>query len=241
MKDYQDAHGHAMYDYLKGKRFSEIVERDDGYFEVSNGPGVYFSSYKTWPVHQKKALRYVKARVLDIGCGAGRHSLYLQKKGFEVLGTDLSPLAIKVCKSRGLKKAKVLPITRLSYKIGRFDTIIMLGNNFGLFGSFKQAKRLLRRFKRITNEKALIIAEVLDPYQTKDPNHLEYQKLNRKRGRMSGQVRIRVRHRKYVTPWFDYLFVSKKELQEILNGTGWAIKHFVDSKGPVYIVIIEKE
>ncbi|MDH5683859.1 MAG: hypothetical protein OEZ20_05290 [candidate division WOR-3 bacterium] len=59
--------------------------------------------------------------------------------------------------------------------------------------------------------------------------------------RMPGQVRIRVRHRKYVTPWFDYLFVSKKELQEILNGTGWAIKHYVDSKGPIYIVIIEKE
>jgi 2-polyprenyl-3-methyl-5-hydroxy-6-metoxy-1,4-benzoquinol methylase len=38
-------------------------------------------------------MQFVKGRVLDVGCGAGRHSLYLQEKGFDVLGTDISPLA----------------------------------------------------------------------------------------------------------------------------------------------------
>ena len=241
MKDYQDAHGQAMYDYFKGKQFSEIVERDDGNIDASDGPEAYFLSFKNWRSSQKKAMKYVKGKVLDIGCGAGKHSIYLQQKGFDVLGIDNSPFAIKVCKLRGLKKAKVLSITQLSPKLGKFDTILMLGNNFGLFANFKRARWLLKRFKSFTNHHAIIIAETLDPYQTKDPAHLAYQKLNRKRGRMSGQVRIRVRYRNYITPWFDYLLVSKSELQKILSGTGWKVKRFIEDQGPIYIAIIEKE
>jgi len=83
-------------------------------------------------------MEFVKGRVLDIGCGAGRHSLYLQKKGFDVLGIDSSPLAIKVCKLRGLEKAKVMAIEDINFKPDSFDRIIMMGNNFGLFGSFNR-------------------------------------------------------------------------------------------------------
>lgn len=241
MKDYQDAHGQAMYDYLQGKRFSEIIERDDGNIDASDGPDAYFLPYKDWRTTQKKAMQYVKGKVLDIGCGAGKHSIYLQQKGFDVLGIDNSPLAIKVCKLRGLKKAKIKPITQLSPKLGKFDTILMLGNNFGLFANFNRTKWLLKRFKGFTSNRAIIIAETLDPYQTKDPTHLAYHKLNRKRDRMPGQARIRVRYRKFVTPWFDYLLVSRPEMQQILSGSGWRVKRFINDKGPIYIAIIEKE
>lgn len=57
---------------------------------------------------------------------------------------------------------------------------------------------------------------------------------------MAGQVRIRVRYMKYATPWFDYLFVSRAEMREILNDTGWKVRHFISSKGPMYISVIEK-
>ena len=82
----------------------------------------------------------------DIGAGAGRVSLYLQKKGFDVTAIDKSPLAIKVCKKRGVKKAKVLPIEKIdTFKSNTFDTVIMFGGNFGLFGSYKKAKILLKK------------------------------------------------------------------------------------------------
>ncbi|OLD35277.1 MAG: hypothetical protein AUI50_02790 [Crenarchaeota archaeon 13_1_40CM_2_52_14] len=57
---------------------------------------------------------------------------------------------------------------------------------------------------------------------------------------MAGELRIRVRYKKYATPWFDYLIVSKKEMKQMLVGTGWKVKRFVSSKGPVYVGIIEK-
>jgi len=241
LKDCQDAHGHEIYDYLNGKGGYEIIERDDGYIDSSGGAKDYFAEYKDWPPHQKKAIRYARGRVLDIGCGAGRCLLYIQQKGLDVMGIDISQLAVKVCKKRGIQNVRVLSITQVSSKLGIFDTIIMFGNNFGLFANRDRARWLLKRFHKVTSEKARIIAESGDPYQTNVPEHLQYHKLNRKRGRMSGQVRIRVRYKKYVTPWFDYLLVSKNEMADILNGTGWRIERIYASTWALYAVVIGKE
>jgi SAM-dependent methyltransferase len=240
LRDYEDAYGHQVYDFLKGKDASEIVERDDSFFDVSAGAEYYFAKYGKWHSREKRAMRFVKGRVLDIGCGAGRVSLHLQRKGFDVLGVDISPLAVRVCKIRGLRKAKVIPITRLSSRFGMFDTLIMFGNNFGLFGNPERARWLLKRFRNMTTEHARIIAESIDPYKTNDPAHHSYQAFNKRRGRMPGQIRIRVRYRKYVTPWFDYLLVSRREMEHILRGTGWEVRKTLDSKSGAYIAIIEK-
>ena len=104
----EDAYGQEMWAYYKGKEVFEIVERDDGYIQASATTKVYFSEYEDWRSSEKKAMEFVKGKVLDIGCGAGRHSLHLQKKGFEVLGIDVSPLAIKICKLQGVKQAEIM-------------------------------------------------------------------------------------------------------------------------------------
>ena len=240
MKPEEDAYGQQVWAYYNSKESFEIIERDDGYIDAM-GPKGYFSEYKDWSLSEQEAMEFVTGRVLDIGCGAGRHSLYLQEKGFDVLGIDISPLAIKVCKLRGLKKAEVMSIEEVNFKPNSFDTILMMGNNFGLFGSFKKARRLLKRFHKMTSQNALIVAATRDPYKTENPAHLEYHKFNKKRGRMCGQVRIRVRFQKYATKWFDYLMVSKEEMREILKATGWKVKKFIDSGDPNYTAILEKE
>jgi SAM-dependent methyltransferase len=239
----QDAQGLMIYDYYKSKGDGiEMIERDDGYVDGFAGGSEYLSQYEDWPARQKKAIRFAKGRVLDIGCGGGRHSLYLQKKGHEVVGVDISPLAIRVSKLRGLTDARLTPITQLGPRLGKFDTILMLGNNFGLFANPVQARLLLRRFLRMTNPGAMIIAETLDIYKRPIlPPHRRYHELNRKRGRMTGQVKIRVRYQDRATPWFDYLLVSPREMREIVDRTGWRVRHLISSKGPPYIGIIEKE
>jgi SAM-dependent methyltransferase len=237
----KDAYGQEIWAQFTGRESFEIVERDDGYFGASGGVKIYFSKYEEWQEHEKKAINFAKGKILDIGCGAGRHSLYLQENGFDVLGIDKSPLAIKTCNKRGLKKTRVLSIDEIEkLKPESFDTIIMFGNNFGLFGSFNKAKILLKKLSNITSQNAIIIAETRDPYKTDNPVHLEYHEFNRNRGRMSGQLRIRIRFEKYVGEWFNYLMVSQKEMKEILEGTGWKIKEFIESKNSGYIAIIEK-
>jgi SAM-dependent methyltransferase len=229
-----------MYDFYQGRDGHEIVERDDGLLALSGGPATYLTPYDEWPQHQKDAIALAKGKVLDIGCGAGRVGLHLQSRGLDVTGIDVSPLAIKVCKLRGLRKTHVLSITQAMGRLGTFDTIVMYGNNFGLLGGFGRARWLLRRFRRMTSSEALIIAESHDPYATTAPHHLAYHRLNRRLGRMGGQLRIRVRYLTYATPWFDYLLASKDEMKTILKGTGWAAGRFIDSESGTYIGVIEK-
>jgi len=86
----------------------------------------------------------------------------------------------------------------------------------------------------------VIIASGLDPYQTTEPLHLAYHARNRERRRMPGQIRMRVRHKTYRTPWFDYLFVSVDELRGLLDSSGWQLSSVATAPGPSYLAIIEK-
>lgn len=246
MKLIEDAHGQVMLKYSKGMPSLEVVEREDGYVNVDEGAHLYFLDYKDWKNREKKAIKYAKGRCLDLGCGAGRVMLYLQKKGMYALGIDSSPIAIKICKERGAKHAKVMDITEIGkFRGGEFDTVIMFGNNFGLFGSKLRAKTLLKKLHAITSRNAVIMAETREPYVTNNPVHFKYHDFNRKRGRMPGQLKMRVRFMQYSTPWYDYLIVSKSEMKDILNGTGWKVKRFIDASGfkqnGEYIAIITKE
>ena len=242
LREEEDAHGRLMYDFLKGQEAYEVVERNDGYVEAVPASG-YFSNYQKWSPRHKTAMKSVKGRVLDIGCGAGRHSLYLQRKGFDVLGIDISPFAIKTSKLRGLRNAKVMSLAQVGPQLGVFDTLLMMGLNFGLFGTPWKARQFLRKFHGITSNSAMIIAETRDPNKTKDPAHLAYHARNRERGKVAGELRIRVRYKTLLTPWFKFLIVSKQELKEILDGTGWRLRRVLNGSSPsgIYLAIIERE
>ena len=239
LKSGEDAFGQAFLATHKGAEVEGIVERDDGFIDSQSTKG-YFASYEAWSPIEQKAMEFVRGRVLDIGCGAGRHSLYLQSKGFNVLGIDNSPLAIKVCKLRGVKKAKVMPLEGVNFKPNTFETILMMGNNFGLVGNPKKAKRLLKKFHRMTSKDAVIIASTNDPYKTDNPVHLQYHRMNKRKGRMGGQVRIRVRYLQYKSRWLDLLMVSKEEMKQILSDTGWKVQEFLDTGTSYYTAIIKK-
>lgn len=226
--------------FLQGKASTEVVERDDGLIEPDNGPAGYFKPHRSWPAMEKRAMRYVRGRVLDVGAGAGRVALHAQERGHDVLAIDNSPLAVKVCLLRGVKDARVVPFTQVSPALGVFDTIVMLGNNFGLFGSFERARWMLRRLKRLTSADARIVTQTVDPYLTELPEHHAYHRRNRRRGRMAGQLKIRVRYLGYATPWFDYLFVSQAEMRKIVAGTGWRVTRVLEEL-PRYVAVIEKD
>ena len=77
----------------------------------------------------------------------------------------------------------------------------------------------------------------LDPYATNDELHLRYHEANRRRGRMPGQVTIRVRYRDTATTWFDLLWCSLDELAEIVDAAGWRIVDVFP--GTLYAVVLQ--
>ena len=243
MKPEQDAFGKGVYDHFRGEPVIEIIERDDGHLGISGGAAAYFRPVDEWTDNQTAVLSLIQGRVLDVGCGPGRVCLYLQDKGYEVTGIDNSPLAIKTAQLRGVKDARLLSITQASRKtLGVFNTIVMFGNNFGLFGNPKRAKWLLRRFYGMTSENGRILAESRNIYKTDDPDHLAFHERNRKLGRLPGQLRLRVRYKTMIGAWFEYLMVSPEEMAEIVAGTGWYIAQIVPRENGVdYTAVLEKE
>jgi len=238
-----DGYGEMLLAALEeGGEILEIVERDGGFITASRfGPQVYFAEYRKWRSIERRALRFARGRVLDVGAGAGRVALHLQEKGHEVVAIDASPGAVEVSRRRGVRDARLMRIEDADESLGTFDTVVMYGNNLGLLSSQTKAPRILRRLARITSERARILGECTDPYTTDDPDHLAYHERNRRRGRMGGQIRIRIRYRETATPWFDYLFLSQPELAEVLEGTGWRLSGMIEDDAPIYVAIIEKE
>ena len=239
-----DGYGEMLLDALEDKgELLEIVERDDGQIMASRfGPQAYLAPYRKWPSRQRRAMRLARGRVLDVGAGAGRVALRLQERGQEVVSIDASPGAVETCRRRGVRDSRLLRVEEVDSSLGTFDTVIMFGNNLGLLASPKRGRRLLKRLHGITSDRARILGETTDPYTTEDPGHLAYHERNRRRGRMSGQLRIRIRYRDLATPWFDYLFVSRPELEELLEGTDWRLTRTIeDDPHPQYVAVIEKE
>ena len=219
----------------------EIIERDDGYVAASHfGPKIYFAPLRNWFKNERAAIRFARGRVLDVGAGAGRVSLHLQQRGQSVVAIDNSPGAVDVMRRRGVRDARAIAIEDFGPGLGTFDSVVMFGNNIGLLGGRAKGRRLLRRLHDSTSDRGRIIGSSTRVYDTEDPVHLAYHERNRRRGRMSGQLRLRVRFETLASPWFDYLLLPPEELEELARPAGWGIARVLDGDGPLYSVVLEK-
>ena len=217
----------------------EVIERDDG---LINGAPVdhYLDEPAQWQPHDRRALRLCRGQVLDIGVGAGRTAVELQRRGMAVTGLDTSRGAIEIARRRGLRDTVVATVDRYAAAAAtRYDTFLLLGNNLGLIEGADRAPVFLDALARLANPGARLVAQGTDPYGTSDPVHVSYHRRNRERGRLGGQLRLRLRYRLLATEWFDYLSCSVEELESLLAGTGWRLKEVDDDDRPYYVAIME--
>lgn len=155
----KDLFGKALLDYQKDEFTEDIITStnisDDDILPIS----YLFRNFKEMPVLEQKALKLVKGSILDVGCGAGGHSLYLQKKGFQLKSIDISTGAIEVCKLRGVKNAEV---KNLLDETETFDTILLLMNGTGIFQELSQVSKYLTHLKSLLNPNGQILIDSSD-------------------------------------------------------------------------------
>ncbi len=157
----KDLFGTAILDYQTNNSPKAIITEttisDADAMEVS----YLFRSFNEMPKLEQKALQLAKGKILDVGCGAGSHSLYLQEKGLEVTAIDISENAIKACRLRGLTTTRVENILDLEEK-EKFDTILLLMNGTGIFGTLDQTSNYLQKLKRLLSPNGQILIDSSD-------------------------------------------------------------------------------
>ena len=155
----KDLFGRALLDYQNGHYTEDIITStsisDDDILPIP----YLFRSFKDMPKLEQRALKLAKGRVLDIGCGAGSHSLYLQEKALNVKAIDISKGAIAVCKLRGVLNAEV---KHLLDETETFDTILLLMNGTGIFQELSQVSKYLNHLKSLLKPNGQILIDSSD-------------------------------------------------------------------------------
>jgi hypothetical protein len=109
---------------------------------------------------------------------------------------------------------------------------------------YYQAIQLFQRQEQYTHNESIIHLESMSPYGEGflDEDTVEYVQQNLMRKRLGGQMNVRIRYKKVVTPWTDYLFLSLEELKELVNQTNWKIVNILeDNETNQYIAQLKKK
>jgi SAM-dependent methyltransferase len=240
LSDDEDAFGQQLRDGVAGIAGDAQLERDDGSIGPAMAAADFLLPYIGWGAAERQVFDQIRGRVLDVGCGAGRHSLEAQDRGLEVVAIDISPGAVEVSRGRGVRDVRLLPMAEVDERLGTFDSVLMMCGNFGLAGSAGETERWLRTMHRLTSLHGRILLDTVDPYQDADAQYLAYMARNRARGVLPGQVTIRIRYGERVTPWLDLLLVSPSELTELAYRAGWRVGQVVAGEPPDFYAVLEK-
>ena len=155
----KDLFGQALLDYQNGNYTKDIITSTNISSDDILPLDYLFRSFKDMPKLEQIALQQARGKVLDIGCGAGNHSLYLQDKSFNVKAIDISEGAITVCKQRGVINTEM---KNLLNEDETFDTILLLMNGTGIFQELTRVPTYLKHLKGLLNSEGQILIDSSD-------------------------------------------------------------------------------
>ncbi|WP_296314260.1 class I SAM-dependent methyltransferase [Winogradskyella sp. UBA3174] len=155
----KDLFGKALLDYQSGHYSEDLITATNISDEDTLPLPYLFRGYDEMPKLEQKALQLAKESILDVGCGAGNHSLWLQEKGFKVKAIDSSKGAVEVSKKRGVLNVELKPLLE---ETETFDTILLLMNGTGIFQELTQVSNYLKHLKSLLKPNGQLLIDSSD-------------------------------------------------------------------------------
>ena len=166
----KDLFGKAILDFQTDNSPEDLITETSISEPDEMSVAYLFRTFDEMPKLEQEALLLSKGKILDVGCGAGSHALFLQnERNLEVLSIDISPNAIEACKLRGLKNTRVQNVLALDNDPSEseqakqtFDTILLLMNGTGIFGTLEETAKYLLKLKSLLNPNGQILIDSSD-------------------------------------------------------------------------------
>ena len=232
----KDPMGRVIADYHKIgttdrlRVFSPMFEEDEIPLQT------LFRKYEEMPKIERKALDMAKGKTLDVGAGAGCHSLVLQERGIYVTAIDISPLSVETMKKRGVKKVLEQDFFTLD---GQYDTILLLMNGIGIVGTLERLPEFFRRLDKILAPRGQVLCDSSDiSYVFEDkngmidiPTEMEYY----------GEHSFQMQYKDTIGESFEWLYIDADTLKEKAANNGYAVEVVAEGEHYDYLARITKK
>jgi SAM-dependent methyltransferase len=234
LKKHQDPIGKAVHDYYRGITEDTILVKTDIAEDEVLSPAYFFRAFEQMPLQEQEALKRCKGSVLDVGAGAGAHSLWLKDLGLEVTSIDISPLSCETMRARGLTEVLCGDIYTLTDR--KFDTILLLMNGAGVAQTLQGLPVLLDHLKNLLNPGGRILADSSDLlYLFTDENGDSW--VDIASDTYYGEMEYQLSYKNIKGKKFPWLFVDPDTFCEYAERSGFRVVDQV--KGVHYDYLVE--
>lgn len=214
-----DIFGSAMKAYFHHKDEEPIVVHSPDFDDDIISLPYLFRSFKEMPLLEKTALKHCKGKVLDVGCGAGSHSLYLQEnKKLKVVSIDISEGAVEICKNRGLKDVRNISFEDINEK---FDTLLFLMNGTGIIGKLEKLDNFFKKLKKILHSNGQVLIDSSDLSYLFDKDEDGGIWINAAEG-YYGEIQYKLSYKKEESDYFDWLYLDYNSLNLAASKNGFS-------------------
>lgn len=227
----KDPMGAAIKDYSSSGKAGRLRVLSSMFEEDEIPVRHLFRSFDEMSDIEQKAISMARGRTLDVGAGAGCHSILLDN----VLAIDISPLSCETMQERGIKEVQCINLfdERLA---GPFDTILMLMNGTGIVGKLKNMPAFLDRVRQLLNPGGQILVDSSDLkylYENEDGTY-DIDPL----GTYYGEIDYQMIYKNVKGEPFDWLYVDFETLKMITESNGFICKKVLEGEHFDYLAQI---
>ncbi|MDT0676769.1 class I SAM-dependent methyltransferase [Autumnicola musiva] len=208
-KTQKDIFGMAILAYYHHQDESDIIvhspDFDDDIIPVS----YLFREFCDMPPIEKTALKNCYGKVLDVGCGAGSHALYLQNnRKLKVTGIDTSKGTVEIAAERGLRDVRHLDFFKL--KNEKFDTLLMLMNGTGIISNLRNLNSFFSHIRTLLLPGGQLLIDSSDLSYLRDDEDEE-----EPGEKYIGEIRFQLSYKGDQSESFDWLYIDFESLKYI--------------------------
>lgn len=230
MKKEKDPMGAAIADYWRNGVAGRLRVFSTDFDEDEMPVDSLFREFDEMPPLEQKALKLAAGRILDVGAGAGCHTLALQELGHDdVTAIDISPLSVETMQAQGVKRALEQDFWTIEEK---YDTVLMLMNGIGIVGTLDDLPRFFAHIDRLLAPNGQLLFDSSDvryifedgegnvPFRT-DNAGVE---IDPETGRYYGEFTYQMQYKRIKGSEFQWVYIDFATLSRAAEAAGFHAK-----------------